>query len=176
LLGCYSELASDSFLLEQVGDAKSVIIYGCAFCANQSIAYAKDMSVIGESSLFGLRFKSYGTAKEAERIKELLEKNGKTAQIKFFNLPTSPYCQLNQSDRKKVAKACGDSQAAIALSCIAGCGGIRNALHPSVKVIPGMSTVGTIASYLTVENGHVLLDKDKTRVIRFKQANQTIRE
>ena len=69
-----------------------------------------------------------------------------------------------------------DSQAAIALSCIAGCGGIRNALHHSVKVIPGMSTVGTIASYLTVENGHVLLDKDKTRVIRFKQANQTIRE
>jgi len=39
-----------------------------------------------------------------------------------------------------------------------------------------MATIGTIASYLTVENGHVLLDKDKARVIRFKQADQTIRE
>ncbi|GEM_PF-2028869 len=175
-MGCYSELASDSFLLNQVGDAKSVTIYGCAFCANQSIAYVKEMPIIGESSLFGLRFRSYGTAKEAKRLKELLEQNGKTATIKFFNLPTSPYCQLNQSDRKKVAKACGDSQAAIALSCIAGYGGIRNALPPSVKVIPGMATVGTIASYLTVEDGKVLLDRDKTRVIRFKQPDQSIRE
>lgn len=100
-------------------------------------------------------------------------KNGKTAKIKFFSLPTSPYCQLNQNDRKKVVKACENCEAAIALSCIAGYGGIRNALPQSFKVIPGMATVGTIASYLTVENGKVLLDKTKTKVIRFKQANQT---
>ena len=172
-MGSYSELASDTFLLNQVGDAKSVAILGCAFCANQSIAYAKDISVIGKSSLGGLRFSSYATAQEANRIKDLLEKNGKTAKIKFFSLPTSPYCQLNQNDRKKVVKACENCEAAIALSCIAGYGGIRNALPQSFKVIPGMATVGTIASYLTVENGKVLLDKTKTKVIRFKQANQT---
>ena len=173
-LGSYSELASDAFLLNQVGDAKSVSIIGCAYCANQSIAYSKDMSVIGKSSFGGLRFSSYATAQEANRIKELLEKNGKTAKVKIFGLPTSPYCQLNQNDRKKVAKACENSDAAIALSCIAGYGGIRNALPQSFKVIPGMATVGTIASYLTVENGKVLLDKTRTKVIRFKQANPTL--
>jgi hypothetical protein len=169
-MGCYSELATDSFLLNQVGDAKSVTIFGCGYCANQSIAYKNDISVIGTSSLGGLRFSCFATSAEANRIKELLEQNGKTANIKFFGLPTSPYCQLNQNDRKKVVNAAKGSDAAIALSCMAGFGGIRNALPQSVKVIPGMATVGTIASYLTVEGGKVYLDKSRTRVIRFKQA------
>ena len=170
-MGCYSELATDAYLLNQVGDAKSVTIFGCGFCANQSIAYKNDISIIGTSSLGGLRFNCFATSAEANRIKELLEKNGKSVNIKFFGLPTSPYCQLNQNDRKKVANAAQGSEAAIALSCIAGFGGIRNALPESTKVIPGMSTVGTIASYLTVEDGKVLLDKNRTRVIRFKPAN-----
>jgi hypothetical protein len=170
-LGCYSELATDSFLLNQVGEAKSVTIFGCGFCANQSIAYKNDISVIGTSSLGGLLSSCFATSGEAKRIKELLEKNGKSVNVKFFGLPTSPYCQLNQNDRKKVVNAAKGSDAAIALSCMAGFGGIRNALPESVKVIPGMTTVGTIASYLTVEGGKVHLDKNKTRVIRFKQAS-----
>jgi hypothetical protein len=170
MLGCYSELATDSFLLNQVENAKSVTIFGCGFCANQSIAYKKDISIIGTSALGGLRFSCFATSAEAKRIKDLLEKQGKTVNIKFFGLPTSPYCQLNQNDRKKIVKAAKGSDAAIALSCMAGFGGIRNALPESVKVVPGMTTMGTIASYLTVEGGKVLLDKDRTRVIRFKQA------
>jgi hypothetical protein len=53
---------------------------------------------------------------------------------------------------------------------MAGFGGIRNALPESIKVVPGMTTMGTIASYLTVEDGKVLLDKNRSRVIRFRQA------
>ena len=41
-------------------------------------------------------------------------------------------------------------------------------------VIPGMTTMGTIASYMTVEGGKVYLDKAKSRVIRFKQADPTL--
>ena len=171
-MGCYSELATDTFFLNQVGDAKSVTIFGCGFCANQSIAYKNNIFVIGTSSLGGLRFSCFATSGEANRIKELLEKNGKSVNIKFFGLPTSPYCQLNQNDRKKIVNAAKGSDAAITLSCMAGFGGIRNALPESVKVIPGMTTVGTIASYLTVEGGKVLLDKNRTRVIRFKQAEK----
>jgi hypothetical protein len=173
-MGCYSELATDTFLLNQVGDAKSVTIFGCGYCANQSIAYKKDIPVIGTSSFGGLRFRCFVTSAEANRIKEMLEQNGKSAKVKFFGLPTSPYCQLNQNDRKKIANAAKDSDAAITLSCMAGFGGIKSALPESVKVIPGMTTVGTIASYMTVEGGKVYLDKAKSRVIRFKQADTTL--
>jgi hypothetical protein len=168
-LGCSSELATDTFLLNQVKDAESVTIFGCGYCANQSIAYKNDISLIGSSSLGGLRFSCNCTSAEANRIKELLEKNGKSANIKFFGLPTSPYCQLNQNDRKKIVKASKGSDAAIVLSCMAGYGGIRSALPQSVKVIPGMTTMGTIASYMTVKGGKVYLDKGKSRVIRFRQ-------
>jgi hypothetical protein len=173
-MGCYSELATDTFLLNQVGDAKSVTIFGCGYCANQSIAYKKDIPVIGTSSFGGLRFSCFATSAEANRIKEMLEQNGKSAKVKFFGLPTSPYCQLNQNDRKKIANAVKGSDAAITLSCMAGFGGIKSALPESVKVIPGMTTVGTIASYMTVEGGKVYLDKAKSRVIRFKQADPTL--
>jgi hypothetical protein len=173
-MGCYSELATDTFLLNQVGDAKSVTIFGCGYCANQSIAYKKDISLIGTSSFGGLRFSCFATSAEANRIKEMMEQNGKSAKVKFFGLPTSPYCQLNQNDRKKIANTAKGSDAAITLSCMAGFGGIRSALPESVKVIPGMTTVGTIASYMTVEGGKVYLDKAKSRVIRFKQADPTL--
>jgi len=72
-LGSYSEIANDEYLLQQVGDAKSITIIGCPYCANQSVAYSKGISVIAESSLGGLRGKPYVITHEGNRIKELLE-------------------------------------------------------------------------------------------------------
>jgi hypothetical protein len=86
-LGSYSEIANDSFILREVGDAKSIAIIGCPYCANQSIAYSKDMSVIGETSLGGLRSKMYAISQEANRMKELIESKGKSANVKIFGFP-----------------------------------------------------------------------------------------
>ena len=168
-MGSYSELASDEYLLQQVGDAKSVTIIGCPYCTNQSIAYVKDMTVIGKSSLGGLLFKPYAITQEADRIKELLEKRGISTNVKTFGLPSNPLCWLNQKTRSKIAKACENSDAVIALCCMAGRWGIESALPDSFKVIAGMATVGTISAYLSVEKGKVVLDKNKTKVVRFKE-------
>jgi len=173
-LGTYCELASDAYLLQQVGDAKSITIIGCPYCANQSIAYSKGVSVIGESSFYGLRGKVYVIAEEANRIKELLESKGKSANVKIFGVPHWGLCWQNAKDRSAVAKACENSDAAIALSCYTGCEGIRSALPESFKVIPGMATLGTIFAYLSVEKGKVVLDKAKTKVVRFKEIKQTL--
>ncbi len=173
-MGSYSELANDSYLLRQIGDAKHVTIIACPYCANQSLAYARDIAVIGESSLGGLRSKVYVIAQEAERIKAMLESKGKSADVRVLGFPHWGLCWQNANDRKAVAKACEKSDAAITLSCFAGCEGIRNALPESYKLIPGMSTVGTISAYLTVEKGKVVLDKTKTKVHRFREVEQTI--
>jgi hypothetical protein len=42
-------------------------------------------------------------------------------------------------------------------------------LPESFRVIAGMATVGTISAYLSVEKGKVVLDKDKTKVVRLKE-------
>jgi hypothetical protein len=101
-----------------------------------------------------------------------LESKGKTANIKYFNLPNPPFCQLNQKARSAIVKAFKNSDAAIALSCMAGFGGIKSAL-PNAKVVHGMATLGTLAAYLKVEKGKMFLDKSKSKVVRFREMAQT---
>ncbi len=174
-MGSYSEIATDNYILREVGDAKNVVIFECPYCANQSVGYAKDISEIGKVAFFGFRYQPYAMGQEANRIKQLLESKGKTASIKFFNLPNPPYCQLDQKARNAIAKAYKNSgaDAALVLSCMAGFGGVQSAL-PNTKVVHGMATLGTLAAYLRVENGKMFLDKDKSKVVKFREMEPRI--
>lgn len=171
-MGSYSEIATDDYILREVGDANSITVFECPYCANQSIGYAKDIPELGKVSLFGFHFNPYPMGQEANRIKQLLESKGKTANIKFFNLPNPPFCQLNQKGRNAIVKAFKNSDAAIVLSCMAGFGGIKSAL-PDTKVVQGMATIGTLAAYLSVKKGKMFLDKDKSKVVRFRKMEKT---
>jgi hypothetical protein len=172
-LTSYCELVSDEYILQQVGEAKSVSIFGCPYCANQSIAIAKDMSVIGKTSFGGIRYTSYAVAQEANRIKELLESKGKSADVQIYGpLASNPFCWMTEKGRNKIAKACENSDAAVALCCNLGREGIKSALPDSFKVISGMTALGQITAYLSTENGKIVLDKNKTKVFRFKELMQ----
>jgi hypothetical protein len=92
--------------------------------------------------------------------------------VKTFGLPSNPLCWLSQKSRSKIAKACENSDATVALCCSAGRWGIESALPESFKVIAGMATVGTISAYLRVEKGKVVLDRSKTKVVRFKERRE----
>jgi hypothetical protein len=161
-------LAEDAYLLNEVADSKSVCIIGCPHCANRSIAYAKGMSVIGKSALSGLIYKPYAVTQEADRLKELFATKGVAATVKIFKKTDSPPCWLHQKERKAIAKACEKADAAVTLCCNAGRRGIKTALPASFKVIPGMSTVGSISAYLTLKNGNDVMDKAKTEVVYLK--------
>jgi len=172
-LTSYSELASDEYLLQQVGEAKSVSIFGCPYCANQSIALYKGMSVIGKTSLGGIRYTPYAVTQEATRIKQLFESKGKSANVNIFGpLASNPFCWMTEKGRGKIARACEKSDAAIALCCNLGREGIKSALPDSFKVIPGMTALGQITAYLSSQKGEIILDKAKTKVFRFKELMQ----
>ena len=169
----YSEVVSDEYLLQQVGEAKSISIFGCPFCANSSIAVSKGMSVIGKQSFGGVRFTPYAVTQEANRIKELLESKGKSANVNIFGpLASNPFCWMTEKGRGKIAKACENSDAAIALCCYLGVEGIKSALPESFKIIPGMATVGQITTCLSKQKGKLIMDKTKTKVFRFKEMKQ----
>ena len=166
----YCELVSDEYLLQQVGESKSIAIFGCPYCANQSIALSKGMSVIGKTSLGGIKYTPYAVAQEANRIKELFESKGKSADVQIYGpLASNPFCWMTEKGRSKIAKACENSDAAVALCCNMGREGIKSALPDSFKVIPGMTTLGQITTYLSTQNGKIVLNKDKTKVFRFKE-------
>jgi hypothetical protein len=172
-LTSYGEVVSDEYLLQQVGEAKSVSIFGCPYCANQSIALSKNMSVIGKTSFGGIKYTPYAVAQEANRIKQLFESKGKSANVNIYGpLASNPFCWMTEKGRTKIAKACEKSDAAIALCCNLGREGIKSALPESFKVIPGMTTLGQITAYLSSHKGEIILDKDKTKVFRFKELLQ----
>jgi hypothetical protein len=169
-LTSFSELVSDEYLLQQVGEAKSVSIFGCPYCANQSIALSKGLSVIGKTSFGGIKYTPYAVTQEANRIKDLLENKGKSASVNIYGpLASNPFCWMTEKGRKKIAKACQNSDAAITLSCNLGRLGIKSALPETFKVIPGMTALGQITAYLSSQKGEIILDKDKTKVFRFKE-------
>jgi hypothetical protein len=168
-LGSFSKVFDDSYLLREVGDAKSVCIIGCPHCANQSIAYAKDMEIIGKVKMGGLAYDPYALTQEANRIKNLLATKGITAKTKIFGRTISPPCWMHEKERRMVATACENTHAAITLCCSSGCEGIKTALPKTVKVVPGMATIGTISAYLETKSGKDFLNKEKTKVSTFKE-------
>jgi len=174
-LTSYSELVSDEYLLEQTGEAKSIVIFGCPYCANQSIALSKGMSVIGKTSLGGIRYTPYAVTQEAERIKELLESKGKSADVQIYGpLASNPFCWMTEKGRSKIAKACENADAAVTLCCNLGRLGIKSAMPDSFKVVSGMNALGQITAYLSSVKGEIILDKDRTKVYRFKELMQKV--
>jgi len=174
-LTSYSELVSDEYLLQQAGAAKSIVIFGCPYCANQSIALSKGMSVIGKTSLGGIRYTPYAVAQEADRIKELFESKGKSADVQIYGpLASNPFCWMTEKGRGKIAKVCENADAAVTLCCNLGRLGVKSALPDSFKVISGMIALGQITAYLSSVNGAIILDKDRTKVYRFKELIQKV--
>ena len=174
LLTSYSELASAKYLLNQVGEGKSVSIIRDSYCANQSIAIAKDRLVIGKSSCGGLKYEPYAITHEANFIEELFEARGIAADVKIYGpLSSNPLCWTTEKGRSKIAKACENSDIAIGLCCYLGAEGIKSALQISIKVVPAMTTVGQITSYLTKQKEKIILNKDKTKIYHFKEMKQT---
>lgn len=166
----YSELISDEYLINAVGEAKSVSIFGCPYCANLSIAIQKKISVVGKSSWGGLKYQPYAVSQEANRVKRLFEVKGIRADVNIFGpLSSNPLCWMTEKGRGKIANACENSEVAIGYCCYLGVEGIKSALQKSIKVIPAMRTVGQITSYLLKQEGKIILDKEKTKIYRFKE-------
>jgi hypothetical protein len=167
-------LVDNSLLLRKVADVKSVCVIGCPHCTNQSIGFAKDMSIIGKHRLGGFAYDAYAVTNEANHLRELLTAKGIGAKVKVFGRLDSAPCQMHERERRIVARACENTDAAITLCCNSGWEGIRTALPESFKVVQGMATLGTISAYLETEKGKDVLNKEKTKIMSFRELKQTI--
>lgn len=166
----YSELIPQEAILQGVGNTKKVTIIACPHCANVSIAYAKNIPYAKSrgGGLLGLiTSKPTAIIQEANNIKDLLQNKGVNADIKILGKLLPP-CGMNEKDHQKIAEICKDSDCVIALSCISGCLGMKNALPKTCKIFPAMNTVGWLETCSRVEKGNHIIDKQKSRVIYAK--------
>jgi len=125
------------------------------------------MSIIGKPRLGGLAYDAYAVTQEAGRLKEMLTKNGIEAKVKIFGMMNVALCKMREKERRIVARACENTDAAISLVCNAGWEGIKTALPESFKVVKGMATMGEISAYREIQNGKDVLIRDKTKILPF---------
>jgi hypothetical protein len=163
----YSELISKEAILQGVGNNKKVTIIACPHCANVSVAYAKNIPY-AKSRVGGIlgmiTSKPIAIIQEANGIKDLLQNKGVNVEIKILGKLLPP-CGMKEKDHRKIVELCKDSDCIIALSCISGCLGMKNALPKTCKIFPAMNTVGWMETYSKVEKGNHIIDKAKSRII-----------
>jgi hypothetical protein len=179
----HSVLVPDSKIFEEVAGFKSVAMVGCTACANNSIAYEKNlpaymMSV--DKTTGRARLLPMAMMEETNRLKNFLERKGITVRVEIW----PPLCSLThdkalptamggrQWANPELANRCADAEAVIALCCVGGMLGIKKRLGKAVKIIRGMKTVGLSQFYFALDEAKefIHVDKDRSTIIRtFKQ-------
>lgn len=143
-MGVYSVLVSDDRILKRIADAKSVVIIGCAACANDSIAYDKDYplsKIIIDEKTGKEKQIPVPINAEANRLRELLESRGINTGIEtWFGVCDVSYEREKQTS--ELVERCSNVDAVISLSCAGGTLALKKMFPKSIKIIPGMKTVG----------------------------------
>jgi hypothetical protein len=169
-LGVYSIMLPDEKLIKTTQGFNRLVIIGCEGCANESLAYEKN---VPQKAIFDWHQKQYRPAseaiiEEANRLKEVLKKLSNDIQV----VTGMGLCSRSTSDKTdEWIKVCSGTQAVLALSCIAGILGIKQSLGKNVKVIPGMKTIGVLYSYREFDpvKGLIYIDKEKSVFVNFSK-------
>jgi hypothetical protein len=169
-LGVYSIMLPDEKLIKATRDFSRIVILGCEGCANESLAYEKN---VPQKAIFDWHQKQYRPAseailEEANRLKEVLKNTSKDIQV----VTGMGLCSRSTRDKPdEWIKVCSGTQAVIALSCIGGILGIKKSVNKEVKVIPGMKTIGVLYSYRKFDpvKGLIYIDKEKSAFVNFSK-------
>ena len=174
----HTALVPDLKIIEEVAGFKSVAIVGCTACANNSIAYEKNlpaymMSV--EKTTGRTRLLPMAMMEETNRLKNFLESKGINVRVELW----PPMCSLThekglptamggrQWADPELANRCADAEAVIALCCVGGMLGVKKRLGKAAKIIIGMKTVGLSQFYFTLDKAKefIHIDKDRSTVV-----------
>jgi hypothetical protein len=161
-------MVPDNVIKRALNGYNRIVILGCEGCANDSLAYTQKRS---QKARFDEHMKQNMPApdailEEANRLKTILHYKANDIHI----TTGSGLCSNSTSNNCDWIKICDNAEVVLALSCMAGILGIKASLGKSVKVIPGMKTVGVLYSHRKYdpENGLLHLDMVKSVAVYFK--------
>jgi hypothetical protein len=165
-MGVYSIMLPDEKIIKAIEGFHKIAVIGCAGCANESLAYEKNLP---QKAVYDNHMKQYMPAPdaitgEADRLADIFKNMGKEARTAIG----IGLCSYSTNDQPvKWMHACGDAEAVVALCCVGGILGIKTYLGKSVKIIPGMKTVGVHYCYRIFDpiRGMIHIDKNKSEFI-----------
>jgi hypothetical protein len=168
-MGVYLVMVPDSKIAKQTTGMKSVVIAGCLACANDSLGYDKDypLAKIAVDKDTGKAAEMPASVvAEANRLKELLESKGVSAEIQMrFGMCILPHDR--ESSMAELVDRCSKADAIITLCCPGGTLGLKKCLTQAARIVPGMKAEGIIQISKTLDEagGLVYVDKDQSTTI-----------
>ena len=169
-MGVYSVILPDEKLLQAVAGFKRIVILGCTICANNSLAYDRDTplnKILVDKETGRTRLSPVAIVEEADRLKAVLESQVKDISVQV-GLGLCNISSDSKPDEPEWVEHCRDAEAVVALCCAGGIGGVKMRLGKTVKIIPGMKTVGVNFTYTVQDRakGLIYIDKSKSEVMR----------
>lgn len=169
-MGVYSKLDTDERIIQKIKDYKSIVIFGCEGCANDSIAFQKGYplaEIIRDENTGQEKYIPFALKKETSRLKKLLEsKNINTEiEIMFALCDMSPERESYIDD---LLKNFTNLEAIITMCCPGGIISLKKVVPKSIKIIPAMKTQGMFHTYrVPDESGKFIkMDMEKTSYIK----------
>jgi len=169
-MAVFSVMIPDGKLLKAVNGYKHVVIAGCGGCANDSLAYEKNVPLrMRFDDHMGHNMPEPDVMRaEVERLKGVLKMGGNHVTTVIG----MGMCALSEDENPAEfnwVQACRGADAVVAVTCVAGIIGMKTILGNSVKIIPGMKTTGVLFSYFRssgAEPGQVYIDREKSSCMR----------
>jgi len=161
-MAVYCEARTDIDVLDEIGDAKRILLVGCAMCANMSYAIHKELPMY-KFTLTGV--KALCTADEMHRMARLLAQEGLQVDSWLPSFPTG-LCTLAEGARNKLSNKCRDIDTIITLSCETGTKNVED-ISGSKKVLGAMNARGLVTAVVKRKMGKVFLDKQKVYIKKF---------
>lgn len=175
----FSVPVPESSIIKALEGAKKVRIMGCGFCDNWSLAYHQNQPV-KEIKKEGDKITTtpYALTQHVTNLKKQLEE--KNIETEYERIPmlctytedpaSSEFYQNSPWTQRGFVDRCNESDAVLCLGCSAALMGLRRRLGDSVKLVPGLRTVGAlqIQTYLDESGRFERLDLDGSLGIEIK--------
>jgi hypothetical protein len=159
----YSELRSDTELLNDLEEAKRVFLVGCPACANASLYIQKAAEGSPMLAITPTGFRAVSMTEEVDRLAHLLADKELDVDSWVGKYPIVALCFLDERTRKKLSKKCEDFETVVTLCCDAGTKSVEGTLSGK-RVIAAMSAKGLTTAVSKSKMGFAKLYVDKSTV------------
>jgi hypothetical protein len=164
-MAVYCELRTDEEILEEIGDARQVLLAACPICPNMSCAvHREDDLPFIKFTLRGIKPLCIG--EEVRRISGLL--SSRRVSVDSF-LPTPPkgFCVLEERERKKLSGRGPDTDAVLAFCCEMGKKNVES-MMPDIQVLGAMNAKGLLRAVTRRKRAGVFVDRQTVDILRFR--------
>lgn len=168
----YCEPRPEAEVVQDLNSAKSIMLVGCAGCANTSLYLQNAPKGSAMMTLTPTGFHPVAMKNAMDNLERLLSEKGWRVESWLGKYPTGLLCVPDKRGRSKIIKNCQGYDTIVTLCCDGGTRSIQNILNGK-KVIPAMQASGLITAIMknNMLFTKLFIDKESVDIVNFTIAN-----